>query len=102
MNINQIDNIIDENVSIEIEIEVIRDLMYKLLDDGTIRSRAVKFRVQKYLKGNDIYKKLYAINKIITDGKGLEVPPTLNNIKIDFDYFWLLRHKLLFQYLYSP
>lgn len=85
MNINQIDNIIDENVSIEIEIEVIRDLMYKLLDDGTIRSRAVKFRVQKYLKGNDIYKKLYAINKIITDGKGLEVPPTLNNIKIALD-----------------
>ena len=85
MNINQIDNIIDENVSIEIEIEVIRDLMYKLLDDGTIRSRAVKFRVQKYLKGNDIYKKLYAINKIITDGKGLEVPPTSNNIKIALD-----------------
>lgn len=79
---NDVNNMgIDEEMPIDIEIEVLTELMYKLLDEGTIRSRAVRYKVQKHLKSNDSYKKLYAVSKIITDGKGLEIPPTAENIK---------------------
>lgn len=79
---NDINNMgIDEEMPIDIEIEVLTELMYKLLDEGTIRSRAVRYKVQKHLKSNDNYKKLYAVSKIITDGKGLDIPPTADNIK---------------------
>lgn len=71
---------IEDEVSLEVEIEILCDLMYKLLDEGTIRSRAVKFRVQKHLNGKDKYKKLYAINKIITNGKGMDIPPNSQTI----------------------
>lgn len=79
---NDVNNMgINEEMPIDIEIEVITELMYKLLDEGTIRARAVRYKVQKHLKSNDSYKKLYAVSKIITDGKGLEIPPTAENIK---------------------
>ena len=71
---------IEDEVSLEVEIEILCDLMYKLLDEGTIRSRSVKFRVQKHLNGKDKYKKLYAINKIITNGKGMDMPPNSQTI----------------------
>lgn len=79
MAINSIDRLkdlgIDKEMSIEVEIEVLADVMYKLLDEGTIRGRAVKFKVQKHLNSKDKYKKLYAINKIITNGKGIDITP---------------------------
>ncbi|MEG1257256.1 Lon family ATP-dependent protease [Clostridium sp.] len=68
-------------MSLEVEIEVLHDVMYKLLDEGTIRGRAVKFKVQKHLSGKDYYKKLYAINKIVTNGKGIAIPPNESNIQ---------------------
>ncbi|MEG0051247.1 MAG: Lon family ATP-dependent protease [Terrisporobacter sp.] len=72
---------IDQELPIEAEIEVLHEVMYKLLDEGTIRGRSVKFKVQKHLNGKDYYKKLYAINKIVTNGKGISIPPNNNNIE---------------------
>lgn len=67
-------------MSIEAEIEVLYDVMHKLLDQGTIRGRAVKFKVQRYLNSKDKFKKLYAVNKIITNGKGIDIAPNENTI----------------------
>lgn len=72
---------LDDEVPKDVEVEVLKDLMFKLLDQGTIRSRAVKFKVLNYLDGKDDYKKLYAINKILTNGKGIDIPPTDKNFK---------------------
>ncbi len=84
MEINSIDKLselgIDEEMSVEIEIEVLYDVMHKLLDEGTIRGRAVKFKVQRYLNSKDKFKKLYAINKIITNGKGIDITPDESTI----------------------
>jgi len=84
LEINSIDKLselgIDEEMSVEIEIEVLYDVMHKLLDEGTIRGRAVKFKVQRYLNSKDKFKKLYAINKIITNGKGIDITPDESTI----------------------
>ena len=84
MEINSLDKLkelgIEEELSIEVEIDILHDVMYKLLDEGTIRGRAVKFKVQKQLNSKDKYKKLYAINKIVTNGKGAETTPDEDSI----------------------
>ncbi len=53
LNINSVDKInnfsLEEELTMEVEIEVLEEVMYKLLDEGTIRGRAVKFKVQKHL-----------------------------------------------------
>ncbi len=71
----------EQEMPIEVEIQVLYEVMYKLLDEGTIRGRAVKFKVQKHLNSKDMYRKIYAINKIITDGKGIDIPPSEGNVK---------------------
>ncbi|WP_346930888.1 Lon family ATP-dependent protease [Clostridium sp.] len=85
LNINSLDKLnnfsLEEELTMEVEIEVLHEVMYKLLDEGTIRGRAVKFKVQKHLNSKDMYRKLYAINKIVTNGKGISVPPSENNIE---------------------
>lgn len=70
----------DKEIPLDIEIEVLNELMHKLIDEGTIRSRIVKYKLQKHLKSDDNYRRLYAINKIITDGRGIAVPPTADNV----------------------
>lgn len=71
---------INKDLPIDTQIEVINELMYKLLDEGTIRSKTVKFKLQKHISSKDVYKRLFAINKIITDGKGIDVVPNSHNI----------------------
>ncbi len=55
------------------------ELMHKVLDEGTIKARVVKYKLQKYINSKDIYKKLYALNKIVTNGKGIEITPNSSN-----------------------
>ncbi|ABK61053.1 ATP-dependent protease LA [Clostridium novyi NT] len=50
------------------------------MDDKTIRTRVIKYKLNKQLHSNDIYKKTYAINKIVSDGKGIDVVPDEENI----------------------
>jgi ATP-dependent Lon protease len=84
LNINSVDKLnnfsLEEELTIEVEIEVLCEVMYKLLDEGTIRGRIVKFKIQKHLNSKDMYRKLYAINKIVTNGKGINIPPTESNV----------------------
>ncbi len=84
LNINSVDKLnnfsLEEELTIEVEIEVLYEVMYKLLDEGTIRGRIVKFKIQKHLNSKDMYRKLYAINKIVTNGKGINIPPTESNV----------------------
>ncbi|WP_291570012.1 Lon family ATP-dependent protease [Clostridium sp. UBA4548] len=61
------------------QVEVMFELMHKVLDEGTIKARVVKYKLQKYINSKDIYKKLYALNKIVTNGKGIEITPNSSN-----------------------
>lgn len=65
---------------VETQVNVLYDILNKVMDEGTIRARIVKYKLESYVKGKDVFKKLYALNKIISDGKGLETIPNESNI----------------------
>jgi len=79
--INEFDTFdFDKALPVEAQVQVLFELLYKVLDEGTIKAKIVKYKLQKYINSKDIYKKLYALNKIVTDGKGIELVPNSANI----------------------
>ncbi|GAB6150836.1 ATPase AAA [Clostridium novyi A str. NCTC 538] len=71
---------LNDNMPLEVQVDVLEDIMRKIMDDKTIRTRVIKYKLNKQLHSNDIYKKTYAINKIVSDGKGIDVVPDEENI----------------------
>ncbi|EJO5348138.1 Lon family ATP-dependent protease [Clostridium botulinum] len=78
--INEIEQDISNDMSIELQIEVLFEIVKKIIKDSNIRARVVKYKLEKYINSNNPYEKLYALNKIVSDGKGIEVVPTDKNV----------------------
>lgn len=57
-------------IPLETQINVLYEATKKVIDDGTFRARIVKFKLQKHVNSDNLYKKLCALNKIVSDGKG--------------------------------
>ena len=68
-----------DDMPIEIEVDVLFEVVNKLLDEGTVRSRIVKYKLENYINGSDVYKRIYALNKIVSDGKGIDLIPNEKN-----------------------
>lgn len=62
------------SITIEMEINVLYEMVNSLLEEKVVRERIIKYRLEEHVESKDPCKKLYAINKIISDGKGEEVP----------------------------
>nr|WP_242954447.1 Lon family ATP-dependent protease [Clostridium oryzae] len=62
---------ITEESSIQAQINVLYDIANNVLDQGAVKARTIKYKLQKYVNSNDISKRVYALNKIISDGKGI-------------------------------
>lgn len=69
------DNEVFEDLSKESRVKILYDIVYKVLDENTIRARIVKFRLEKYIHSKNPYERLYAVNRIISDGKGEKLVP---------------------------
>ncbi|NEU04368.1 Lon family ATP-dependent protease [Clostridium senegalense] len=84
LSVNDIENKgLEQEIPFDIEVDVLYELMYKVLDDGSIRSRIVKFKLQKLIESKNPYKRLFAINKIISNGKGIDViPSSINELEV--------------------
>ncbi len=65
---------------LDMQINVLFEIIKKVLDEKAIRSRTVKFKLQNYIDSNNDYERLYALNKIISDGKGIKVIPDEKNV----------------------
>lgn len=76
-----LDKVLEESSSIESQINVLFDVAKNILDDGAMRARTVRYKLQRHVKSNDIYKRAYALNKIITDGKCIDTIPNESNIE---------------------
>ena len=55
-------------LTIEAQINVLYEIMENILDQGAIRARTVKFKLQKYIKSKNMCEKVYALNMIASDG----------------------------------
>ncbi|WP_396125129.1 Lon family ATP-dependent protease [Clostridium sp. CX1] len=67
-------------IPIDTQVNVLYEILNKVIDEGTVRARTVKFKLQGYIKSKDIFKRIYALNKIISDGKGLKSIPDESNV----------------------
>nr|WP_205911168.1 Lon family ATP-dependent protease [Clostridium sporogenes] len=67
-------------MSIELQTEVLFEIVKKIIKDSNIRARIVKYKLEKYINSNNPYERLYALNKIISDGKGIQTVPTDKNV----------------------
>ncbi|WP_125154205.1 Lon family ATP-dependent protease [Clostridium rectalis] len=72
---------VSDGLQLDIQINTLNEIVNKVLDDKIIRTRIIKFKLQDYIKSNSIYEKLYAINKIVSDGKGIDIVPNDKNVK---------------------
>lgn len=72
--------IVKDTLPLDTQIDVLYEIMRNVIDESSIKAKTIKFKLQKYIKSEDIYKRLYALNKIISDGKGIDVVPNQKNI----------------------
>ena len=70
-----------EGLSLESQIEVLEEVASKMLDDGAMRARIVRFKLQKHMDSSDPYEKLHALNMIVTEGQGNPTIPNKSNFE---------------------
>jgi ATP-dependent Lon protease len=69
-----------QDITIESQVEVLFEVIKNVLDEGAMKSRIVKYKLQKHIHSGDVYKRVYALNKIASDGKGIDIVPNVKNI----------------------
>ncbi|NLM36408.1 MAG: ATP-dependent protease, Lon family [Clostridiales bacterium] len=70
-------------MSLESQVKVLYEVANNVLDQGAVKARTIKYKLQKYVNSDDIYKRIYALNKIVSDGKGkAETVPTDGEIHV--------------------
>ena len=87
---NVLEYIINSDMGLRAQVDVLFDILKNILDEGTIRARSIRHRMQKNMKSDDEFKRLYALNKIASDGRGLKEIPTEANLKaaLEDTYKW--------------
>jgi len=74
---------ITDKMSLESQVKVLYEVANNVLDQGAVKARTIKYKLQKYVNSDDIYKRIYALNKIVSDGKGkAETVPTDGEIHV--------------------
>lgn len=89
--VDVIQDIFQNGMNLESQVNVLFEVAKNVLDDGAIKARTVRHKLNKYMKSTNIYEKLYALNKIVSDGKGLKIVPTANNVHeaLEDTYKWI-------------
>lgn len=75
---NDLEDIKSQNksVSLDVQVDVIYDTIKNIIDENTIKARTIKYKLNKHINSKEINKKIYALNKIISDNKGIQTVPT--------------------------
>lgn len=73
MNFNEeigfLQDVLKGDLTKEAQINILFEILENVLDQGAVRARTVKFKLQKYIKSTDLCKKAYALSMIASDGK---------------------------------
>ena len=71
-----IERILDSELSLDAQVNVINQILNNVLDEGAVRARIVRFKLQKYANSPNICERVYALNVIASDGKGIKSVPS--------------------------
>ena len=89
--VKALQEIIKSDISIDAKINVLNEILRNIFDEGTIRARTVRFKLQKYMRSSDTCEKLFALNKIASDGKGRKLVPKYEEAEevLEETYNWI-------------
>ena len=73
--INFLKEVTNGNLSKESQVSVLFEILENVLDQGAVRARIVKYKLQKYVNSTNLCEKVYALNMIASDGKGVNTIP---------------------------
>lgn len=79
--IKSLEDILNSDLSLDAQVNVIHQILKNILDEGAVRARTVRFKLQKYVNSSDICERVYALNVIASDGKGIKTIPTEDDVK---------------------
>ncbi|MGL5353685.1 MAG: Lon family ATP-dependent protease [Clostridium sp.] len=79
--IKSLEDILNSDLSLDAQVNVIHQILKNILDEGAVRARTVRFKLQKYVNSSDICERVYALNIIASDGKGIKTIPTEDDVK---------------------
>ena len=65
---------------LDTQIDVLYDVLNKVMDEGAVNARIAKHKLQKQVKSKDVFQRIYALEKIVSDGKGLKLYPEEKNV----------------------
>lgn len=75
------ETVLDSDLSLDAQVNVVSQILSNVLDEGAIRARTVRFKLQKYVKSPDVCERIYALNVIASEGKGAKVVPSEEEAK---------------------
>ncbi len=78
---NLLRDVISSNLSKESQIDAIYAITKNILDKGAFRARTIRFKLDKYIKSEDLCERLYAINTILAEGKSLTTVPDTEELQ---------------------
>ena len=76
-----LNEVINGDLSQEAQINVLFEILNNVLDQGAVRARTVKYKLQKYINSQNICERAYALIRIASDGKGRDTIPTEEEVK---------------------
>lgn len=74
--VDTMQEILNSGLSVESQVNVLYEIVGNVLDEGAVRARTIRFKLQKKVKSGSVYERLFALSKIATEGKGLKTVPT--------------------------
>ena len=69
-------DVTEGNLTRESQVNIFFEIIENVLDNGAVRARTIKYKLQKYVKSNNICDKVYALIMIASDGKGRDTVPS--------------------------
>jgi ATP-dependent Lon protease len=66
-------------ISLDVKVEILLNTVRNVFEQGVIKSRVIKYKLQKYMKSQDVYMRLYALNKIVCTNMAVDIVPTEEN-----------------------
>ncbi|MGG7059232.1 Lon family ATP-dependent protease [Clostridium nigeriense] len=76
-----IEGLLDSELSLDAQVNVINQILNNVLDEGAVRARTVRFKLQKYIGSPNICERIYALNVIASDGKGIKTVPNEEELR---------------------
>ena len=72
--------VLNGDLTQEAQINVLFEILNNVLDQGAVRARTVKYKLQKYVNSPNVCERAYALEMIASDGKGRDTIPSEDEV----------------------